>query len=210
MDILIGLLAAAVGALFCFRGVLAARVVIGVWGAFVGFMFGAGLVALVSNGGFLGDVVGWLVGAAFAALFGWLAYAYYKLSIALTMASAGFVLATSILITLGVTANWLLWLAGIGLGIALAVLSYRAELAALALMIVTAFSGASVIIFGLMLIFNAISLDAFTTDQTPTITDGAGLWSVLYIVLAIAGIAAQATLRGGVGGKVSDDYAATA
>ncbi len=42
-DILLGLLAVAAGALFCFRGAFAFRIVIPIWGAFVGFGFGAGL-----------------------------------------------------------------------------------------------------------------------------------------------------------------------
>jgi len=37
-DIILGLLALAVGALFCFRGYLTMRLVIPVWGAFAGFL----------------------------------------------------------------------------------------------------------------------------------------------------------------------------
>ena len=43
-DVVVGLLAIAVGALFAFRGYFAMRVIIPIWGAFAGFMLGAGLV----------------------------------------------------------------------------------------------------------------------------------------------------------------------
>lgn len=41
----LGILAVLIGALLCFRGYLAFRAVIAVWGAFAGFVLGAGVVA---------------------------------------------------------------------------------------------------------------------------------------------------------------------
>ena len=43
-DVIFGLIAIAAGALFCFRGYLAFRLIIPIWGAFVGFATGAGAV----------------------------------------------------------------------------------------------------------------------------------------------------------------------
>ena len=44
-DVLVAILAIAIGAAFCFRGYLAMRIVIPIWGFFAGFAFGAGLFA---------------------------------------------------------------------------------------------------------------------------------------------------------------------
>ena len=44
-DILLGLLAVVVGAVFCFRGYFAMRIIIPIWGAFAGFVLGAGIVS---------------------------------------------------------------------------------------------------------------------------------------------------------------------
>ncbi len=51
-----------IGAGFCFRGYLAMRVIIPFWGAFAGFMLGAGLVDAIDDSGFLATLLGWLVG----------------------------------------------------------------------------------------------------------------------------------------------------
>ena len=61
-DILIGIFALIVGLVFCFSGYFAMRVVIPIWGAFAGFMFGAGLVDNFTDEGFLASVLGWVVG----------------------------------------------------------------------------------------------------------------------------------------------------
>ncbi len=54
-DVVLALLAIAIGALFCFRGYLTMRVVIPIWGAFTGFALGAGLVAGVTDDGPAGE-----------------------------------------------------------------------------------------------------------------------------------------------------------
>ena len=56
-DVLLGLLAIAVGSLFCFRGYLTMRVVIPLWGAFTGFLSGAALVDRWTGSGFLADAL---------------------------------------------------------------------------------------------------------------------------------------------------------
>ena len=73
-DVLFGLLAIAAGALFCFAGFLAFRLVIPLWGAFVGFALGAGILATAGDEGFLRTGLSWLVGLAVALVFALLAY----------------------------------------------------------------------------------------------------------------------------------------
>jgi len=65
-DIIVGIVAVLTGAVFCFRGYLAMRIIIPIWGAFAGFMLGAGIVA--GDSGFLATALGWFVGIAVALL----------------------------------------------------------------------------------------------------------------------------------------------
>ena len=60
-DWVVGLLAIAVGALFCFRGFMTMRIVIPVWGAFTGFFLGAGLISAITDDGFLRSALAWVV-----------------------------------------------------------------------------------------------------------------------------------------------------
>lgn len=47
--ILLGALAIIAGLIFCFRGYLALRTVIAIWGAFVGFALGSGLASAATG-----------------------------------------------------------------------------------------------------------------------------------------------------------------
>ena len=67
-DITVGVIAILTGAVFCFRGYLAMRIIIPLWGAFAGFMLGAGIVS--GADGFLGSALGWIVGIVLAVVFG--------------------------------------------------------------------------------------------------------------------------------------------
>ncbi|MGC4066820.1 MAG: hypothetical protein QM784_19725 [Polyangiaceae bacterium] len=80
-DVVLGLLAIIVGALFCFQGYLALRLIIPIWGALAGFSVGAGFVAEITGDGFLSTGVSWIVGIAVALLFAVVAYLYYAVSV---------------------------------------------------------------------------------------------------------------------------------
>src|SRR6476469_5426016 len=64
-DFVLGVLAIIAGLLLCFGGRFVLRLVIPIWGFFVGFGFGAGLVAGFSEDHFLGTVFGWVLGLIF-------------------------------------------------------------------------------------------------------------------------------------------------
>lgn len=190
-DVLLGLAAIAVGALFCFRGYLTMRMIIPVWGAFAGFFVGAGLVAGLGGEGFLSSAAAWLVGLALAVLFGMLAYLYYEVSVALAMSAVGFVIATSILVALGVTWNWLIVLLGVTVGVLLAVLAIMADLPLLLLTVLTALAGSSVIVAGVMLVAGTISNAQLGERTTTEALNDDPWWTLLYLVLAVAGMVVQ-------------------
>lgn len=112
-DALLGFVFVVVGVAFCFRGYLAMRVIIPIWGAFSGFMLGAGLVASLAGEGFLASLLGWLVGLGVAVVFGALAYLYYEISVFIAMSAIGFALGTAAMVALGVRWSWLIVLVGV-------------------------------------------------------------------------------------------------
>ena len=160
-DVVVGLLAIAVGALFAFRGYFAMRVIIPIWGAFAGFMLGAGLVSSASNDGFLRSVLGWVIGIVLAALFALAAYLYYEISVTIAMAAIGFALGTSLMAALGVTWSWLVILVGVAAGILLAAIAILGDLPTVILVVLTAMAGASTIVAGLMLLVGAVDTGDF-------------------------------------------------
>lgn len=190
-DVVVGVLALVAGLFFCFRGYVALRLVIPVWGAFAGFAAGTGLVAAVTGDGFLATTLAWIVGIGVALLFAVLAYAYYALAVIITMGAVGFSLGTALMVALGARWTWLIVLVGVVAGVLLAVVAIVADLPLLVLVLLSALAGASAAISGLMLLTGAVETADFTSRAvTETVEDGWG-WYVAYVVLAVVGIGSQ-------------------
>jgi hypothetical protein len=165
------------------------RIVIPLWGAFAGFMLGAGIVA--GDAGFLATALGWIVGLVVAVVFGLIAYLYYEVSVIIGMLAIGFVLGTSVMVALGVTWSWVIILSGIVLGLALAFVGIVGDLPMLLLTVLTALAGASTMIIGLMLLFNVVDVDEFSSGLTTEVLDDDWWWYVIFSVLAGAGMIMQ-------------------
>lgn len=190
-DIVLGVFAILAGLLFCFRGYLAMRVVIPFWGAFAGFMLGAGLVSSFANEGFLVSVLGWVVGAVVALVFGLFAYLYYEVAVLLAMSAIGFAIGSSVMVALGVTWSWLIVLVGLAVGVLLALVAIVGDLPMALLAVLTALGGASVVVTGIMLVFGVVSLDDFDSAATTQRLNDEWWWYAIYAGLALAGMIAQ-------------------
>jgi hypothetical protein len=188
-DLVVGMIALLTGAVFCFRGYLAMRIVIPLWGAFAGFMLGAGIVA--GDAGFLATALGWIVGLVVAVVFGLIAYLYYEVSVIIGMLAIGFVLGTSVMVALGVTWSWVIVLSGIVLAIALAFVGIVGDLPMVLLTILTALAGASTMVIGLMLLFNVVNVGEFNSGLTTEVLDDDWWWYVIFGVLVAAGMIMQ-------------------
>ncbi len=190
-DVLFGLLAIAAGALFCFAGFLAFRLVIPLWGAFVGFALGAGMVATAGDHGFLRTGLSWLVGLAVALVFALLAYLFYEVAVVLAMGSIGVALGTSLMVALGVDWTWAVAIVAVALGILLAVIAIVANLPMILLVVLSAAGGASAIVTGLMLLTGAIDTVDFDHERVTADAANDWWWYAIYAVLAVAGLVVQ-------------------
>ena len=190
-DIAVGIIAVLIGALLCFRGYAALRLIISLFGAFVGFLLGAGLVAGVTDSGFLQLALSWLVGVVGAVIFGILAYVSYQVAVVLGMAAIGFNIGTSIMAALQVGSGLLIVLVGIAAAVVLAVVAIATDLPAILLIILTVLAGASVVVSGAMVLAGTISTRRLNSDTLLTGMDN-NWWSyALYAVLVILGLIVQ-------------------
>jgi hypothetical protein len=194
-DVAIGALAVAGGALFCFRGFIGMRLVFAVWGAFAGFMTGAGLVAAIGGDGILTTATGWVVGLVFAVVTAALAYLFFAISVLLAMSSLGYLLGTTLMIALGVRWSWLIVLAGIAVGVLLTLAAIRLDLPGAVIIVLTATGGAAAITGGLMLAVGTLDAGDLTTASVTERLHDHPTWWFLYVGLAIAGIVAQVRVR---------------
>jgi hypothetical protein len=190
-DVVLGILALLIGGVLCFRGYAALRVIIAVWGAFAGFLLGATVMTQLTGEPYLGTVGSWIVAALVALVFGLLAYLYYAISVVLGMGTIGFALGTTLMVVLGVTWSWVIIGAGLVAGVGLAVLAIAADLPLVILAVLGAFAGASAMLAGVLLLLGRIGGEELAETATTTTLELGWIWTVAYIALAVAGLAAQ-------------------
>ncbi len=190
-DFVLGVLAILAGLVFCFSGYLWLRIVLPVWGAFVGFAFGAGLVAGLGGDRFLGEVLGWVVGLAFALLFAALAYAYFAFAVVIAMTSVGFVVGSGLVVALGVDWSWVAAIVGVLVGAIVCVASILVNLPAVVLTTVSAIGGAIAVVAGLMLVTGAMESADFTRDAFADRVHDDWWWYVVFVALALLGTISQ-------------------
>jgi hypothetical protein len=207
-DVVVGLLAIAVGALFCFRGFVAMRIIIPVWGAFAGFMLGAGLVDAGSDARFLRSLLAWIVGLAVGLLFAAIAYLYYEVSVLLAMGAIGFTLGVNVMVALGVSWSWLVALVGVAAGAVLAFVAIAGDLPGVLLIVLTALAGSAAVVFGLMLLTGAVDTADFASAATTELLDDDWWWYALYLVLAIVGIVVQARFTARLAASLREQWSA--
>lgn len=190
-DVVVGILAIAIGALFVFRGYLAMRVIIPIWGAFAGFVFGASLVTTFTDERFLRNLAGWILGLVFALVFAALAYLYYEVSVIIVMASIGFTLGATAMVALDVTWSWVVILVGVIAAVLLAFVAIAANLPTALLLVLTALAGSSAVVLGIMLLVGKAETAQFETRVLVESIEDEWWWWAIYAVIAIAGIIVQ-------------------
>jgi hypothetical protein len=206
-DLLVGGVAVVIGGALCFRGYAALRIVIALWGAFAGFVLGAGVVAGATGEGYLASGLAWAVGLVVAVAFGLLAYAYYAISVLIGMSAIGFTLGTTAMAALGVRWSWLVVLVGILIGGFLAMLAIVSDLPKLILALLGAFAGSSIAIGGILLLSGILDRGDLASTETTGALDLWWGWSAAYVALAVAGLASQLRDVSTRRGTLRDDWA---
>ena len=192
LQLLVTLLGIALGLLLCFRGASFARILLALWGGFIGFNLGGALAAGLTGQPFLSDAWGWVCALATAVLLALLAYWFYVLAVIIWLGSLGFGLGVALANSLGATEGAAV-VAGFVAGVLLAILGLALRLPSLLLSVLTALAGAGLILSGVLVLVGQApsgpSLEEITWPQE-------WWWTVLYLALALAGIIVQGRSRG--------------
>ena len=188
-DVVLGVIAALVGLLLCFRGYVAMRLLLALWGAFVGFGLGAALVAAFTDGGLLATALGWAAAIVLAVVFSVLAYVFYAVAVVLAFVSMGLILGRTLAAALGAGEPWVLTVVGVAGGLLLGFLAVVTNLPEVVLVVVSALAGASVAVGGVLLLLDV--LDAADLGETQVRVVDQPLWWVAQVVLAVVGVVVQ-------------------
>lgn len=190
-DVVVGLVALGAGIVLCFLGRVAARLILSVWGGFVGLTLGGAVTSAMTGAAPFSTSLGWVVGILLAILLGTMAYSFYMLAVAITMGSIGYSLGAALALALGASGT-VTHVAGIIVAVLLAGAALATNLPEVLLILLTASSGAVAIIGGLMLLFGAATPSDFTVATVrAVISQQRWWWTLLYAVTAVGGIIVQ-------------------
>ncbi|MGC3995611.1 MAG: DUF4203 domain-containing protein [Propionicimonas sp.] len=188
----VGVAEIVLGLVFCFLGYPAARVVLALWGALVGF--GAGLVLHASLLQSLGDSVlsqvpWWVFALVLALVVAWLAFAFYAVAVLISMGAVGWGLGQVVSSALH-TPGWIAFSMGLVVAAGLVMVGWALNLPKVLLIVLTALVGAGTVLDGVQAVLGN-RLDWFNQDLWRTDFTAHFAWTIGFVVLAILGMVAQ-------------------
>lgn len=187
----LGLGEIALGLAFCFIGQTAARVIIGLWGALVGFVMGNSLhqYLALSFPDIFSVIPWWVISLALALLVAWLAFAFYAVGVLVSMGTMGWNGGTWLAVGFGLhpsSAAILSVIAAVGL----VMVGLLMNLPRLLLVLLTAAVGAGLIVAGLQ---QTLGYPLDWSDQLAWQRDTASylIWAGAWVAIAGAGVVLQ-------------------
>ena len=185
------LIALAFGTLMIFGGYRLFLILLPIWGFFFGFGLGAQTLTYLFGYGFLSTVTSWVVGFFVGALFALLSYLFYAFAVALLSGSLGYGLMVGILTAIGFNPGLITWVLGIIAGGALALVVLYFNIQKYAVIVITAITGTSVIIFTLMTTIGDAQYSDLLNAPLRYALQGSFWWWLFLFVVAGAGIYVQ-------------------
>ena len=179
------------GAFVCFAGYRFFLVLLPIWGFFFGFAMGAQAVQALIGDAFFATVTSWAVGFVVALVFAVLSYLFYFIAVALIAGSLGYGLVVAIMGAIGIPFGFITWSLALVVGIVLAFVTLRFNLAKYVIIIATALGGAALAIGTLVLGVDGVALAQAATDPIRTMLQGHPFWWIIYLIMAVGGIFVQ-------------------
>lgn len=193
----LAILAAVVGAAFCFFGYRFFLLLLPLWGFVAGFVAGMqGMTALLPNETFFASTVGIVVGLVLGVILAVLAYFFYYAAIVILGAAVGYTLAYGLMSAIGLD-GLLGWVAGLAVGAIFAVGVVVLNAPKAVLVVLSAAGGAALLIAGGMLLFNVIEPADLAQGVLWKAITTQTIWLIAWAVAAVAGGFVQFTTTQG-------------
>jgi len=194
-DIFIGLLTLVVGVVLCFGGHRFFRFLMVLVGITVGFILGASGVAAITRGQFLDSLWAWIVAIVVALALGGLAIPFYAAGVAVLGGVVAYLVGGGVMAYLGYGTGTLTQAVGIVAGAVAIVLIYLLRVHRLLVIAVTALTGAGAILAGVLVLLGKLHFDVESATDPTFVFRSTPLWPLLLVVLFLAGIGAQWSIR---------------
>jgi Domain of unknown function (DUF4203) len=191
----VGLLTLVVGVVLCFGGHRFFRFLMVLVGITAGFVLGASGVAAVTKGQFLDSLWAWLAAIVVGLLLGGLAIPFYAAGVAVLGGVVTYLVGSGVMIYLGYGTGTLTQAVGIVAGAVAIVLIYLFRVHRLLVIAVTAASGAGAILAGVLVLLGKLPFDVASATDPTAVFRSTPLWPLLLVVLFLAGVGAQWSIR---------------
>jgi hypothetical protein len=188
--LVVALVAILIGAGLVAAGYRFFLVLLPLFGFVAGFYVGSAAVTAIFGNGFLSEITGWVVGFIGGIAFGLLSYFFFIVGVIILAASLGASIGAALASALGLGNVLEFLLAAIG-AIALAGAAVVLAVPKYLVIAVTAIIGAATVVAGVLLLFGTIKLPDLKEGPIDAIVGQGGVWLVVFVVLAVVGIAAQ-------------------
>jgi hypothetical protein len=194
-DTFIGLLTLVVGVVLCFGGHRFFRFLMVLVGITAGFILGASGVAAVTRGQFLDSLLAWIVAIVVGLLLGGLAIPFYAAGVAVLGGVVTYLVGSGVMAYLGFGTGTLTQAVGIVAGAVAIVVIYLFRVHRLLVLAVTALTGAGAILAGVLILLDKVAFDVPTATDPTAVFRSTPLWPLLLLVLFLAGVGAQWSIR---------------
>jgi hypothetical protein len=195
MDILLGLFLVMFGLVITFFGLAVFFTTLPLLGFLFGVFVGAAGVEALFGHGFLGSVASWLVGFAVGLLFGFLAWYWWYAGALLSAGVLGAALGTGLVRLFGGSSEWLLVVFGVAGFVLLVVVALVLNLPTYVVIVNTAVAGATVLVSGVLLVFNQVDHGEMGRGTAVAIINESWWWVLVVAVFSVIGILFQMTMR---------------
>ena len=192
---LLGVIALAVGAAFCFYGFKFFLILLPLWAFIIGFAAGSQAMSVLFGTGFLADITGWVIGFLVGALFAVLSYLWYWAAVALLGGVVGYELAFGLLALINMTGIVAVAI-GIIVGVLFAVGTIALGVPRALVVALTAMGGSMAVIAGVLLVVGTIPVSALGSGVVGAVVYNNILWLIAFAVLAAIGILYQLRMPG--------------
>lgn len=191
MDIIVALIALAIGLVALFFGYRLFTLILPILGFVAGAAAGAQAVFLIFGDGFLATLTSIIVAVVVGLVFAALAYFVWALGVVLAVAGMGFALGAAILPAIGLDADVLSWVIGVALAAVFAIVAVVMRLPKAIVIGLTALWGSGASIAGVLVFLNEIEPEQLGYGAVDAVVSTSFLWILVFVVLAAVGAAFQ-------------------
>jgi hypothetical protein len=196
-EAVIGVLAILIGLIACLAGYVVFRIVLPILGFLVGMGLGAQLAATIFDQPYLDTPLSWILAIVVGLVLATIAFAWWYISVALTIAGLGYAIGYGAALGLGVTVSGAV-IAGVVLAVVFAVVALVLRVPIGVVIVVTSFWGSSALIGGVLVLMDRIEPRQLRNGTVDVVIAESTLLLAIWVALGILGVLVQwfTTARG--------------